>query len=44
MAIDADMFRQMPVSFGNIEGGARVGGETLCAGREVYAEVECQEQ
>ena len=25
MAIDADMFRQMPVSFGNIEGGARVG-------------------
>ena len=27
MAIDADMFRQMPVSFGNIEGGARVGAK-----------------
>ena len=27
MAIDVDMFRQMPVSFGNIEGGAKVGAK-----------------
>jgi hypothetical protein len=33
MAIDADMFRQMPVSFGNIEGGAR-------AGVKLFARVE----